>query len=443
MLVRTILSYLKVYMRYIQVTLTLAVLLLALLVSVQCADQSDNPSPVVGMETSATIPTSDETAPTNNPDVTPLPTETATSIATETQTTATKHSAAITAEEHPTFQPLTPASTTTMEFQSPTASPTSTDVSSTSTPFPTASPVVLTDDVDRSCPDPSPEKPEYFHYYLSGNKWPVPEPDYGEHFWLSEAFEGGERLLITDWFPYGYDAGGRYLIHNGIDMAEPMGTPILAVADGTVVVAGDDFTKLYGWRCDWYGQLVIIQLDDQWADQPVYVLYGHVHNIAVEVGQRVARGQVVADVGFGGAATRPHLHFEVRVGENTFRGTRNPLLWVTPSSNRGLIVGRLVDPDGRPWQGVAISAIGRGEAAKDYTSWTYLGDPDLIVNPDETYAENFVIGDIAPGIYDLVVSIQGVIYSEEIQIEPGAATVVEIVTEPYKTPTPTAAADGS
>jgi murein DD-endopeptidase MepM/ murein hydrolase activator NlpD len=441
--VRTILSYLKVYMRYVQITFTLAVLLLALLFSVQCADQGVSPSPVIGMETAAAIPATDEAAPTKKPGESPLATKTVTNIATETQTEATKDSAPLTAGEYPTFEPLTPETTKSIEVQTLTASPTSTDVSSASTAIPTAGAVVHTDDVDRSCPDPPPEKPEYFHYYLSGNQWPVPEPDNGEHYWLSEPFEGGERLLITDWFPYGYDAGGRYLIHNGIDMAEPMGTPILAVADGTVVVAGDDFTKLYGWRCDWYGQLVIIQLDDLWAGLPVYVLYGHVHNVAVEVGQRVDRGQVVAEVGFGGAASRPHLHFEVRVGENTFRGTRNPLLWVTPSSNRGLIVGRLVDPDGRPWQGVVVSAIGQSEATNNYTSWTYLGDPELIVNPDETYAENFVIGDVAPGIYDLVVSIQGVIYNAEIQVEPAGATVVEIVTESYKTPTPTPAAGGS
>ena len=96
--------------------------------------------------------------------------------------------------------------------------------------------------------------------------------------------------------------GGRYLIHNGIDIAEPEGTPVLATADGTVIFAGDDYSSYYGWRCDWYGHLVVIELDRQWQDQPVYILYGHVLEIEGKPGQRVSMGQKVAEVGVGGAA---------------------------------------------------------------------------------------------------------------------------------------------
>jgi murein DD-endopeptidase MepM/ murein hydrolase activator NlpD len=254
---------------------------------------------------------------------------------------------------------------------------------------------------------------------------------------LTKLFEGGDRLLITEWFPYGYDVGGRYLIHNGIDMAEPQGTKVLAAFDGTIVVAGSDSAALYGWRCDWYGHLVVIELDDRWQGEPVFILYGHVQNIAVEVGQRAERGQAVAEVGIGGAATRPHLHFEVRVGDNIFGATRNPLLWLVPPTTRGLIAGRLVDPGGRPWQGVTVSAIGRSNGANDYTSWTYLGDPELLVNPDERLAENFVIGDMEPGQYELIVSLQGITYNLDVEVEPGKLTVVEIVTESYMTPAAT------
>ncbi|MFN2187451.1 MAG: peptidoglycan DD-metalloendopeptidase family protein [Candidatus Promineifilaceae bacterium] len=292
------------------------------------------------------------------------------------------------------------------------------------------------EDIDRSCPDPPPAPIDYYHYYLSGDRWPEPDSQSDEHFWLTSPFEGGQRLLITTWFPYGYDAGGRYLIHNGIDMAEPLGTPLLAAASGTIVAAGDDLDRLFGWRCNWYGHLVIIKLDDPWDDQPVFVLYGHVLNIIVEEGQRVERGQPLAEVGFGGAAVSPHLHLEVRLGDNTFAGTRNPLLWIAPSENKGLIVGRLIDPEGRPWQGAAVTATGVSEGTQNYTSWTYLGDPELIVNPDDRYAENFVIGDITPGTYEITAAIQGEVYRAEIIVESGAVTTVELVTKPYKTPTP-------
>jgi murein DD-endopeptidase MepM/ murein hydrolase activator NlpD len=323
---------------------------------------------------------------------------------------------------------LTPIPTSTA---TPMPTPTSSPMAS-----PTPSPVIVQDTVDRTCPNPAPLRPEYNRYFVPARSWPEPTNNGASHFWLFHPFEGGGRLLFTDWFPYGYDAGGRYLIHNGLDVAEPFGTPILAMADGTVVVAGDDFNRLYGWRCDWYGHLVVLELDQRWLDQPVYLLYGHVLEIAVEVGQHVNRGEQVAEVGIGGAATIPHLHFEVRVGSNEFSSTRNPLLWVHPPTTRGLIVGRIVDPEGRPWQGVAINALGKSEGTENYTTWSYLGDPQNLINPDEIYAENFVFGDVRPGRYEIYVLLQGQAYKVEVEVTAGELTTVEIVTEPLKTATP-------
>jgi len=314
--------------------------------------------------------------------------------------------------------PFTPAITPTV------------DISATLTALAQADPI------DRQCPDPPPGKPDYNHYYLDAEAWSTPNSALGTHYWLGKPLPGGGRLLYTKWLPYGYDAGGRYLLHNGIDVAEPEGTPILAVADGTVVVAGEDLSRLYGWRCNWYGQLVVIELDRRWLDKPIYVVYGHVLKINVKPGQHVSRGDPVAEVGFGGAAPLPHLHLEVRVGTNEFSSTRNPLLWLEPPATRGLIAGRLVDPDGRPWQGVAVAAVGRSEGTEDQTTWTYLDDPSHLINPDESWAENFVIGDLRPGEYELYVEIQGVIYRQSLIVEEGKITEAELITEPYKTPTP-------
>jgi murein DD-endopeptidase MepM/ murein hydrolase activator NlpD len=292
------------------------------------------------------------------------------------------------------------------------------------------------DPVDRTCPDPAPAKPEYRHFYLDGQQWPAHDGDPEEHFWLDKPLPGGGRLLFTDWLPYGYDAGGRYLLHNGIDAAEPQGTPVLAAADGTVIVAGDDASRLFGWRCDWYGHLVVIELDRRWRDRPVYLVYGHVLNLSVRPGERVSRGQQVAEVGFGGAARLPHLHFEVRVGSNVFDATRNPLLWLQLPPTRGLIAGRLIDPEGRPWQGVTVAAVGRSESTEDQTTWTYLGDPRDLINPDESLAENFVLADLIPGEYELYVELQGEVYTLPVNVQGGHLAIAEIVTEPFRTPTP-------
>lgn len=319
----------------------------------------------------------------------------------------------------------------------PTASPEPTPTATLTPPWSTtATAVAQSDNVDRSCPNPSPAKPDYLHYYLSGNEWQEADTSIDSHFWMSKPLPGGGRFLITDWLPYGYDAGGRYLLHNGVDAAEPEGTALLAVADGLVVVAGGDETALYGWRCNWYGHLVVIELEEKWRDQPVYALYGHVLNIQVQPGQRVSRGQPVAEVGVGGAATLPHLHFEVRVGSNDFFSTRNPLLWIEPPDSRGIIAGRLVDPDGRPWQGVAINVVGRSEGTEGTTTWTYLSDPEPMVNPDEGLAENFVVGDLKPGQYELFTSLQGQEYRTLIDVEAGRLSTIEMVTEAFRPATP-------
>lgn len=346
-----------------------------------------------------------------------------------------KHTGPPTITPYPTYQPTPtnwPKPTSVLQA---TDTPTATKVLAVEVPETiavTATAIARADHLDRSCPDPIPRKPDYNHFFLSGKEWPTPAPGRSEHFWLTKPLPGGGRFLYTDWLPYGYDAGGRYLIHNGIDSAEPEGTPVLAVADGTVVVAGEDISRLYGWRCNWYGHLVVVELDDQWLNQPVYVLYGHILNISVVVGQRVQRGDQVAEVGHGGAAQLAHLHFEVRVGTNSFGSTRNPLLWLAPPVSRGVIVGRLVDPEGRPWQGVTVVAVGQTPNKETYTTWTYLDDPKHIIRPDELYAENFAIGDVLPGEYKLYVELQDETYQVPITVSGGSLTEVEIVTKPFK-----------
>jgi len=305
----------------------------------------------------------------------------------------------------------------------------------TDTPTAEAIPVAA-DNIDRNCPEPPPEKPDYNHYYLSGQKWPDPLPELGLHFWLGKPLAGGGRLIITDWLPYGYDAGGRYLLHNGVDSAEAMGTPVVAVSDGVIIVAGSDSNALFGWRCNWYGQLVVILLDETWQGQSIYALYGHVLNIVVQRGQQVRRGDLLAEVGFGGAATVPHLHFEIRIGENDFGSTRNPLLWLAQPQTRGSIAGRVIDPIGRPWQGVPVQVNALSDEFENHVTWTYLDDPRNLVNPDETVAENFVISDLVPGEYEVMVFVQGQSYREITMVSGGMLSTVELVTEAFKTPTP-------
>ncbi|HOB88621.1 MAG TPA: M23 family metallopeptidase [Bacillota bacterium] len=92
---------------------------------------------------------------------------------------------------------------------------------------------------------------------------------------------------------------GRSQLHQGVDLAAPKGTGIVATADGVVKFAGSR---------SGYGLTVII--DHGYGFQ---TLYGHCSKLAVRVGQQVKRGQVIAYVGSSGVSTGSHLHYEVRV----------------------------------------------------------------------------------------------------------------------------------
>ena len=90
---------------------------------------------------------------------------------------------------------------------------------------------------------------------------------------------------------------GEIKTHGGTDIAAPLGTPILAAADGTVVTAT--------WHNS-YGYYVKIKHDDTYS-----TLYAHCSALHVSVGQTVKQGQVIADCGSTGYSTGPHCHFEV------------------------------------------------------------------------------------------------------------------------------------
>ncbi|WP_070379439.1 M23 family metallopeptidase [Rhodococcus sp. WMMA185] len=115
--------------------------------------------------------------------------------------------------------------------------------------------------------------------------------------------------------------------HGGIDIAAPIGAPVLAAADGQVIDAG----PISG-----FGLWVRLLHDDGTT-----TVYGHINDYSVNVGQRVVAGQQIATVGNRGQSTGPHLHFEV----HDANGVKiDPGRWLT---DRGVSV---------TWDGAARSA---------------------------------------------------------------------------------------
>jgi murein DD-endopeptidase MepM/ murein hydrolase activator NlpD len=91
--------------------------------------------------------------------------------------------------------------------------------------------------------------------------------------------------------------GKGHVFHRGIDMAAPAGTPVQAVAAGTVITARRDRS---------YGEFVVIDHHNGYR-----TLYAHNSKLLVKAGDRVNVGQQIAKVGSTGQSTGPHLHFEI------------------------------------------------------------------------------------------------------------------------------------
>ena len=102
--------------------------------------------------------------------------------------------------------------------------------------------------------------------------------------------------------PYGLRWGGTDF-HPGIDIANDMGTPIVATADGVVEYAG--------WNSGGYGNMVDIN-----HGNGIMTRYGHASQVVVSTGQQVKRGQLIAYMGSTGFSTGPHVHYEVHVNGN-------------------------------------------------------------------------------------------------------------------------------
>jgi murein DD-endopeptidase MepM/ murein hydrolase activator NlpD len=135
---------------------------------------------------------------------------------------------------------------------------------------------------------------------------PLPGPDtylpggsmrFNGYIWPSEG-------ILTSGYGWRW---GR--MHRGIDIAGPIGTPIVAAAPGVVTYAG--------WNDGGYGNLVELEHPDG-----SLTLYAHNHRVLVNKGQKVTQGQQIAEMGNTGRSTGPHLHFEIHPAG---QGAVNPM----------------------------------------------------------------------------------------------------------------------
>jgi hypothetical protein len=240
------------------------------------------------------------------------------------------------------------------------------------------------------------------------------------HFVLQRPIHPPGNDLVDATYAYGSTANGTRDPHHGVEFSNSSGTPVYAAAEGTVLFAGTDTEAVYASRPNYYGNLVVVE---------------------VEAGQNVFAGDKLGEVGRTGVAIGSHLHFEVRRGQGeAYFATQNPELWLPPAR----------DANGATFGVLKISVVDQnrdlikyaeftiqyhpeksGPPAKSYYGTTY--SPDML-NGDRrstprsgSVDENAVFGELPAGHYRIAVNANGKMYERWVEVESGKLTQVVLV----------------
>jgi murein DD-endopeptidase MepM/ murein hydrolase activator NlpD len=240
-----------------------------------------------------------------------------------------------------------------------------------------------------------------------------------DHFYFTSPFAANE----PSWPVEDYRYGGSFfedVVHSGMDIKIPVGTPVLAAGPGKVVWSG---YGLFAGRYDPddpYGQAVMIRHNFGYQGAQLYTVYAHLDRVDVERDHQVEAGDLIGLSGETGQTSGPHLHFEVRLDESGqgFFSTRNPELWLVPPQGYGVLAGRVMNTGGRKVKGQLV-IVSPPESEQFWRANSYHGGT---VNSDPYYQENLVISELPAGRYEISINYLSRIYRREIDIFPGLVT---------------------
>jgi hypothetical protein len=255
---------------------------------------------------------------------------------------------------------------------------------------------------------------------------------YDHPFVLDRPLESGGRDEIDPTVRFGtYQRTLKSARHN-VQFVSSTGTPVLAAADGTVVLAGDDTRTAQALFRNYYGSLVILEHNIPEFSQPVFTLYAHLSEVLVDEGDVIEAGDEVGLVGSTGDVNGSTLRFEVRFGDNVYDAARNPELWLSAlpddtGSLQGALAGRVVNPAGEYLfvDNIVLERLGgRGQPALDtYYIKTYAEDRLVGTEP---WFENFAISDLPAGSYQITFYFDQELIQREVEVESGKLTLVTI-----------------
>lgn len=252
---------------------------------------------------------------------------------------------------------------------------------------------------------------------------------FDDKFILAYPIQSTPQHNIDRSYTYGSTQGRNRESHHGVEFPFAYGTPVLAAADGRVIVAGNDTKKAVGLYPGFYGNLIIIEHQIGENQKRYFSLYAHLSEILVKENTLVKAGEVIGKVGASGSAIGSHLHFEIRSGQNTYDHSVNPVLWLKPlidhtiNQQTGTLVLQNASDIDLHTQQVVIEQFGDNNIVKNvYYGETYAAD----IAQDPYYNEIFALSELLPGEYRLSVNYQGVVLKQLFTIFPGKLTLLPL-----------------
>lgn len=301
---------------------------------------------------------------------------------------------------------------TTIPTATQTVPPSSTPTMNMATVAPTIDPQKLAP-LEIAFPTAEPVDPLNWRPPLYPVPWALSSHD---HFYFTRPISAN----TVNWPLWNYRYGGIYagwegVVHTGIDIDAPIGTPVKPAAPGRVVWAG---YGLYAGKHDSkdpYGLAVTLEHQFGFQGEKLYTIYAHMNEVFVEPNQMVNTGDILGIVGETGATTGPHLHFEIRWKENLFNCTLNPELWVAPPQGWGVLAGRVMNTSGSLYTSQEV-IIQRSDRKQDWIVRTY---GDKYVHSDPYFGENLVLSDLPAGNYIINIDYDKIKYQYNITINAG------------------------
>ena len=141
--------------------------------------------------------------------------------------------------------------------------------------------------------------------------------------------------------------------HSGFDITADIGTQVKAIADGTVLLAEFDGTTTEGFDAfnDGYGNKLEVLNDDGRR-----IVYAHLRENFVKVGDRINQGEVIAKTGCSGGSRVPHLHIEIRKTNTEDTGLENTInpLDILPKKDLDILTKEFTEePYSKLWKKLA------------------------------------------------------------------------------------------